>query len=173
MYKYKLTRSKRKSISIEITQKLELIVRAPNQLPQQDIDSFVLSREAWIEKHIEIMRKRTEQYPTVLTEEEIALLIEKAKHILPSKLEYYSKLMHLYPTAVKITGAKTRFGSCSSRDSICFSYMLMQYPDKAIDYVIVHELAHIKHKSHSKEFYALIEQYMPDYREREKLLKSV
>lgn len=47
----------------------------------------------------------------------------------------------------------------------------MRYPDEAIDYVIVHELAHIKHKNHSKAFYALIEKYLPDYKEREKLLK--
>lgn len=79
--------------------------------------------------------------------------------------------MNLYPTALKITSAKTRFGSCSGKDSICFSYLLMRYPDEAIDYVVVHELAHIKHKNHSKAFYTLIEKYLPDYKEREKLLK--
>ena len=117
------------------------------------------------------MKARAEKYPSQISEDEAKFLIEKAKKILPDKVAYYSKLMNLYPTALKITAAKTRFGSCSGKDSICFSYLLMRYPDEAIDYVVVHELAHIKHKNHSKAFYALIEKYLPDYKEREKLLK--
>ncbi|MCH5315350.1 MAG: M48 family metallopeptidase [Eubacterium sp.] len=48
----------------------------------------------------------------------------------------------------------------------------MLYPPEAVDYVVVHELAHIKHHNHSKSFYNLIEKYMPDYKQREKLLKA-
>ena len=58
------------------------------------------------------------------------------------------------------------------KNSICFSWRLMLYPPEAIDYVIVHELAHIRHHDHSPAFYALIERYMPDWRERMKLLKE-
>lgn len=88
------------------------------------------------------------------------------------RVEYYSEKMGLYPASVKITSAATRFGSCSGKNSICFSYRLMLYPPEAVDYVVVHELAHIKEKNHSARFYALVERYMPDYREREKLLKK-
>ena len=73
---------------------------------------------------------------------------------------------------MKITSAKTRFGSCSNRRSICFSCFLMLYPDDAIDYVIVHELAHLKHMNHSPAFYRLVERYLPDYKRREALLKG-
>ena len=48
----------------------------------------------------------------------------------------------------------------------------MLYPNEAIDYVVVHELAHIKHHNHSKDFYSLISEYLPDYKDREKLLKA-
>ena len=81
-------------------------------------------------------------------------------------------LMKVVPTKITVTGARTRFGSCSGKNSICFSYHLMRYPDKAIDYVVVHELAHIKHKNHSKDFYSFVARFMPDYKEREKLLKA-
>ena len=80
--------------------------------------------------------------------------------------------MGLVPTGIKVTSARTRFGSCSGKNSICFSWRLMLYPPEAIDYVIVHELAHIRHHDHSPAFYALIERYMPDWRERMKLLKE-
>ena len=79
--------------------------------------------------------------------------------------------MGLRPAGITITGARTRFGSCSSKRRISFSFRLMQYPCEAIDYVVVHELAHLRHMNHSAQFYALIEQYMPDYKARRALLK--
>ena len=81
--------------------------------------------------------------------------------------------MGLVPQGVKITSAKTRFGSCSAKNSLCFSYLLLCYPMEAVDYVVVHELAHIRFKNHKKEFYALIEACMPDYKQRRMLLKNV
>ena len=80
--------------------------------------------------------------------------------------------MGLAPAGLSITGARTRFGSCSAQNRISLSWRIMQYPEAAIDYVVVHELAHIKEKNHSDRFYAIVEQYLPDYLERHKLLKG-
>lgn len=171
MYEYKLIRSKRKSLSLEISKNLDIIVRSPYGFSESEIDRFVISRNDWITKNLEKMKSRAEKYPSQVSENEAKALLQKAKEILPSKVSYYSKLMNLYPTALKITAATTRFGSCSGKNSICFSYLLMRYPDEAIDYVVVHELAHIKHKNHSSDFYDLVKKYLPDYKEREKLLK--
>ena len=91
---------------------------------------------------------------------------------MPKRVEYYSVLMNVKPTGIKITSAKKRFGSCSGKNSICFSYYLMLYPKEAVDYVVVHELAHIRHHNHSKDFYNFVSEFMPDYKEREKLLKT-
>ena len=84
----------------------------------------------------------------------------------------YSAEMQLYPTGITITGARKRFGSCSGKNRICFSWRLMQYPEEAIDYVVVHELAHIRHKDHSRAFYDCVAQVMPDWRERRALLRA-
>ncbi|MBR5506725.1 MAG: M48 family metallopeptidase [Clostridia bacterium] len=91
--------------------------------------------------------------------------------MIPPKVEYYSRIMGVKPSSVKITSAHSRFGSCSGKNAICFSYILMCYPEEAIDYVVVHELAHIKHHNHSRSFYNFIGKFMPDYKQREKLLK--
>ena len=80
--------------------------------------------------------------------------------------------MGLVPISVKISSAQKRFGSCSAQNALNFSYRLMMYPVDAIDYVVVHELAHIKHHNHSRDFYNLIKKYMPDYKEREKKLRK-
>lgn len=87
-------------------------------------------------------------------------------------MAYYSERMGLYPTQVRITGARTRFGSCGSQGHICFSWRLMQYPPEAIDYVVVHELAHLRYMNHGAEFYALIARYLPDWKARRALLRA-
>ncbi|MBQ8868999.1 MAG: M48 family metallopeptidase [Oscillospiraceae bacterium] len=170
MTDYRVVRSKRKSLAIEVTRELEVIVRAPFFVTDAQIERFVEGHREWLKKAIERVRERRENY-TPLSDEQIATLKKAAKDYIPAKVMEYSALMGLKPSGIKITSARTRFGSCSGKNSLCFSYLLMQKPLEAVDYVIVHELAHIKHKDHGKRFYALIEKYMPDYRERNKLLK--
>ena len=99
-------------------------------------------------------------------------LRRRAREYLPARVEHFSRIMGLVPAAVRITAAKPRFGSCSGKNSICFSCRLMQYPDAAVDYVVVHELAHIVHKNHGKDFYRLVASVLPDYRERRALLRK-
>ena len=79
--------------------------------------------------------------------------------------------MGVTPTGLKVTSAQKRYGSCSGKNSLCFSCFLMRYPEEAIDLVVVHELCHIREKNHGPRFYALLEQHLPDYKERKKLLK--
>lgn len=168
---YTLIRSSRRTMALEITRDGRLLVRAPQRAPQAVIDRFVASHADWIAAHLEKQRQRAQAHPP-LTEDELAALRQKARDILPGRVAHYAGRMGVTPTGVKITGAKTRFGSCSAKNSLCFSLYLMAYPDAAVDYVVVHELAHIRHKNHSPAFYAEVARVMPDYRERRKLLKG-
>lgn len=113
-----------------------------------------MSNEKWLEKALEKKRAQLERYS--LSDEKINELTAYAKAVIPQKVEYYSALMNMKPTGVKITKAKKRFGSCSAKNSLCFSCFLMLYSDEAVDYVVVHELAHIKYHNHSDAFYNLI-----------------
>ncbi|MCL2034361.1 MAG: M48 family metallopeptidase [Oscillospiraceae bacterium] len=96
-----------------------------------------------------------------------------AKRDLSSKVLEYAKLMGVTPAAVKINGAKTRWGSCSTHKSINFSWRLIMADDDVIDYVAVHELAHITEMNHSQKFWAIVEQILPDYKERRAKLKEL
>ena len=167
---FKIVRSKRRSIAIEINCEGEITVRAPFKTADSVLQELVFQKRDWIEKTIKKQVAKKSDRPE-LSADEIRLLKEKAKQILPGKVEYYGKRMSLLPTSLKITSAKTRFGSCSAKNGICFSYRLMMYPEEAIDYVVVHELAHIKYHDHSKRFWGLVERYMPDYKSRRELLK--
>lgn len=171
MVPYTLIRSDRKTVAIQITREGEVLVRAPRFAANTQIESFVLSKQAWIEKHRQQVQERQQACPEP-TAEGAEKLIAKAQEVLPVLINEYAAQMGLFPTHVTITGAKTRFGSCSGKNRISFSWRLMAYPQAAIEYVVVHELAHIKEKNHSANFYKLVAQYLPDYKEREAMLKK-
>ena len=166
---YRLEYSNRKTISLCIVNE-SVVVKAPFNTSKKRIENIVHSHAAWIEKHLERQKQRNEKYPP-LSEEEIKILRKIAKSVLPIKTEYYAKIMGLKYGRITITGAKTRFGSCSAKGNISYSYRLMRYPEEAIDYVVVHELAHLRHLNHSSEFYKIVESVLPDYKKRAKLLK--
>ena len=172
MYDYELIRSRRKTMALEITRDCRVLVRAPLRMPQNRIDAFVASKESWIAKHLAQMQQRATQTPPPPTEAEIAALKAQARAVLPEKVAYWSAVMGLSPTGVKITSARRRYGSCSGKNNLCFSCFLMQQPEAAIDLVVVHELCHIRVKNHGPAFYALLARYLPDYKARQNLLKE-
>jgi len=86
-------------------------------------------------------------------------------------LKKHSKIMELSPTHISFRKADRRWGSCSSTDRISLNYYLMKLPIPIIEYVIVHELAHIRHKNHSLKFWNFVKQYMPDYQQRREELR--
>lgn len=167
---YEIIRSKRRTLALEVKCGGQVIVRSPLNLPEQKIIEALNLRYDWLLSAIEKQKFKKDKFD--FSPEQVALLKQKAKEILPKRVEYYSKLMNLYPKSIKINAAKTRFGSCSGQNNINFSAFLMLYPIEAVDYVVVHELAHIKHKNHRKEFYAFVEKFMPDYKSRAALLKK-
>lgn len=96
-----------------------------------------------------------------------------AKRDLTNKVIDFAKIMKVTPLAVKVNGAKSRWGSCSNLRSLNFSWRLIMADDDVIDYVVVHELAHITEMNHSARFWAIVESVLPDYRERQERLKEL
>ena len=170
MREYSLIRSKRRTLSLEITRDLTVLVRAPLRCSRGEIDRFVQQHEDWIVTQLEKQKTRVQAHPEP-TEEQRKELIERAKRDLPPKVAHYAAQMGVEPAGISITSARTRFGSCSGKNRLSFTWRLMEYPDEAIDSVVVHELAHIVHKNHGREFYALVESVLPDYKQRKKLLE--
>jgi len=167
---YELIRSSRKTVCIQITREAKVVVRAPNRMKKDAINDFVSKNTDWISEHLK--RREDKNKLENVGEEKEKELRELAKIIIPKKVEDFSKIMNVTPAGIKITGAKTRFGSCSGKNSLCFSWRIMLYPEKAVDYVVVHELSHILHHDHSKNFWNTVKKYMPDYKEAEIILKG-
>ncbi len=171
MESYELIRSRRKTLALEITRDCRVLVRAPANASQASIEAFVTTHEHWLQTHLERQRLRMASAPPPPTPEEIGALKARAWAVLPGKVAYWSRKMGLVPTGLKITTARTRYGSCNSKNSLCFSCFLMEAPEVAVDLVVVHELCHIQEKNHGPRFYALLERTLPDHQERKKLLR--
>jgi predicted metal-dependent hydrolase len=86
----------------------------------------------------------------------------EAKKYIPNRVKEIAQKNKIKFNRVTITSAKTRWGSCTSTSNLNFSYRLIMAPLKTIDYVIVHELAHLKEMNHSKKFRNLVEKMMLD-----------
>ncbi len=170
---YKVIRSDRRTLSLEIGEEGIPLVRAPRRCPEREIERFVVSHTEWVLRHAETWRRRqAAQAARQVTPQQEEALRRQAAQVIPARVAVFAARMGVTPTGVKITSARKRFGSCNGKNSLCFSWRLMQYPPEAVDYVVVHELAHIRHHDHSAAFWAFVAQIMPDYRARQALLRD-
>lgn len=96
-----------------------------------------------------------------------------AKKLLLHKVLAYAKQMGVMPSAVKVNGAKSRWGSCSGKNSLNFSWRLVMAEDDVVDYVVVHELAHIIEHNHSSGFWAIVANRMPGYKQQQAKLNQL
>ena len=172
---YHLIRSDRRSIGIEVDREGKVTVRAPYSCEKKRIDRFLLEKENWIRQKVKLQKENAmkRQEKREMPEAEKKYYRNLAREVLGARTGYYARKMGVTYGRISIREQKTRWGSCSSRDSLCFSYKIMLLPLDILDYIVVHELAHIRVKNHSRDFYEELSRYMPDYKEREKKLKQL
>jgi predicted metal-dependent hydrolase len=96
----------------------------------------------------------------------------EAKEKIVERVHYYSNRLQLFPQGIRITNARSRWGSCSQVNRLSFSWRIIMSSLTVIDYILIHELIHIREKSHSKRFWTLLESILPDYRKRRLWLKE-
>jgi predicted metal-dependent hydrolase len=174
-----------KHIYLKILSKDKLQIRTNNYIEYEHILDFIYTKEKWITKHTANISKKE------ILDDSFLFLGEYKKYIdygIDSKtldsfykkhtdlilgiVDRYATITRLYPTQVKFRRNKSRWGSCSFKNVINLNIYLLKMPISFIEYVVLHELAHIKHKNHQKEFWKLVEFYMDDYKSRQKLSLS-
>lgn len=169
-----IIKSNRKSFSLEIKPNLEIICRVPNRASKKEIEDFISKHENWLEKHIEKIEENENKNPTNnLSQEEIKALSKRAKEYIPQRVEFFANQMGIEYGNITIRTQKTRWGSCSSKKNLNFNCLLMLTDLDIIDYVVVHELCHIKEMNHSQKFWAEVERVLPEYKETRRRLKEI
>lgn len=105
----------------------------------------------------------------------IKALVEKfyqaqARVYLTARVDYWTAQMNLDYNMIRIKNTKSRWGSCSTKNNLNFNWRIMMAPKSVIDYLVVHEVAHLQHMNHSAKFWALVEQYDPEFKTHKKWL---
>lgn len=176
---YTLIRSDRRSMQIQIEPFTgEILLRIPRHTAQKTAEAFLLRNLSAVLSSVSRAKSmKPGGMDAALDNDTVQKLKEQAAVFIPDRVRYWTEQLGLaMPEKISYTAAQKRFGSCrkypDGRVHLCFSYRLMQYPEDAIDAVILHETAHIRCMNHSKAFYALILSHMPDYGIRHAKLKN-
>lgn len=164
---YRIIRSNRKTLAIQIKPNNEIVVRAPRWLGEKEIHKFVISKENWIRKHLE-----EDAINYRLSTEDLKNLKKAALKVIPQRVQYYASIIGVTYGRVTIRSQKTRWGSCSAEGNLNFNCLLMMTPPEVLDSVVVHELCHRKQMNHSKRFYDEVYRVFPDYDKWNKWLKK-
>ena len=153
--KYEIIYSKIKNVYIQIKDG-KVIIRAPKRMSEKELEKIIEKKSAWIEKNLENTSQKQEK-PPLYTEEQFKKIVETNANELIN-------ITGLIPNKIRIRDIKYAWGSCSNNKNITINKNLISYSELAIRYVILHELCHLKYMNHSKDFWDLVQKYMPEYK---------
>lgn len=160
---YKIQKKKIKNLYIQI-QNGEVIVKAPCKMKDNAIQEFIQKKAKWIAENLKKEKQKSQ-------EEITPQKIENLKNIIQIAIQKYTNQLKVYPNKIRIKNIKYAWGSCSSNRNITINAKLANKSKEAIEYVVLHELCHLKEMNHSKKFWDLVEGCMSDYKVYRKELR--
>ena len=166
--KYRTVRSRRRTIALMLQPDGILEVRCPIHMSDAQVREFVLSKRTWVEQ--QLARQKTAL--PVFSQKELDALTRQARALLHQRVAYSAPIVGVSYGQIAIRKQKTRWGSCSGKGNLNFNCLLALAPLEVLDYVVVHELCHIRHHDHSAAFWAEVARVMPDYKQRQALLRD-
>ena len=159
---YSVVKTKRRKTSQIMVDKDEVIVRTPITKNNSEIKKIVEGKAQWIfKKQLEFKKRKNLNYVPK----------KYAKHFLLKQVNHYTSMIGIQPVKVNIKKMRTRWGSASKDNIINLNEHLLKAPKGAIDYVILHEICHLKIRNHSHHFWELVRKFMPNYIENKKWLE--
>lgn len=172
---YLVKKSKRaKRLRLAIYCDGSFVVTVPNGLDTSKVENYILQKAEWVLEKLKIIKKRSRGLVfTKRSKREYLKLKDQTLRIAEEKIEKFNKFYGFRFNKIAIKNQKTRWGSCSKKGNLNYNYKIVLLPDKLADYIIVHELCHLKEFNHGRKFWSLVEKGMPDYRERIKKIKNL
>lgn len=173
-YNVEVRRTKRKSATIKITADMQIVVYVPLYVSDNEIERMVISKSKWIDEHMLKVQSTIDERSKLekITFEQVKKLADQAVEYIPKRVKYYAEKENFIYNKITIKNLVSRWGSCSTKGNLNFNCLLMLTPDYVIDYIVVHELCHLREMNHSEKFWAEVEKIMPDYQRAELWLKQ-
>lgn len=170
---YLLNRSGRaKRLRIAVYCDARVVVTAPAGFSDGRAEKFIREKADWIIKKLKYFEQFKDRLPIVSDKANYLQHKNTALELVKRKAEYYSRIYDFKFNGINIKNQKTRWGSCSRKGNLNFSYKIALIPEKMADYIIIHELCHLKEFNHSKKFWNLVMEIMPDCMEARKELRA-
>ena len=168
---YTLTRSRRKTLAIHIKPDGTVEIRAPLRLAKSEIERFIMSKAEWIKKKQTQISARKSNEPRELPQSPYAKgeFEQTAREL----IKEWEQRLGVTTTFIGFRAMTSRWGSCTAKTRrIRLNTALAYCPQECLEYVIVHELAHLRESNHSPRFWTIVADALPDYKERKKKLKA-
>ena len=169
---YKIRKSNRaRRLRIAVYCDTSIIVTIPKGLTELSIEKFLREKATWLTEKIEYFKKNKNQPFLRYDKEDYLKNKDKAFEIVREKVEYFNQIYKYKYNRISVKNQKTRWGSCSGKGNLNFNYKILYLPEKQVNYIIVHEICHLKEFNHSRKFWNLIAKTLPNYYDIKKDLK--
>ncbi|PIR83930.1 hypothetical protein COU18_00760 [Candidatus Kaiserbacteria bacterium CG10_big_fil_rev_8_21_14_0_10_51_14] len=159
-----------RSMRLTVHPDARVVVTAPQFFGQGAIERFIAKHSGWIEKHVEKAKGRT---VIRIRKGEIADLKKRALAQARARTLHFAKMYGLTYGKISIRAQKSRWGSCSRRGNLSFNYKIAALPAHITDYIIVHELCHLREMNHAKDFWTLVAKAIPNHKATRKELRNI
>lgn len=161
---YKIKRSVRaKRLRLAVFLDGTVVVTSPLGLDQSLIEKFIAAKQRWLKDKIQFFRSVDRKAIRTFSHEDYLKNKDRALVLVRNRVEFYNKMYGFSFNKVLIKNQKTRWGSCSRKQNLNLNYKIVFLPTEHQDYIIVHEMCHLKEFNHSRKFWALVEKALPNY----------
>lgn len=155
-------RARMRSIRLAVHTDGSLVVSAGMSVPVAMIERLIEEKKEWIERHRARMRSRIFVAPRP-SAEHYRMYKQSALELVNERVAHFAPFYHVQPKRLSIRNTKTRWGSCTKQGALTFSYRIIFLSPELRDYLVVHELCHLKEFNHSKPFWELVSLCVPDW----------
>lgn len=171
-FEYKIKKSNRaKRMRISVYCNGRVIVTVPENFDNNLMSKFILQKKDWILKKVQYFLKTPLRIVKASSKRDYKKNKVEVKEIIVKRIEYLNQFYNFKYNKINIKNQKTRWGSCSKRGNLNFNYKILFLREEVRDYIVVHELCHLKEFNHSKDFWNLVKIAIPNYLDLRRSLK--
>lgn len=163
--------SRAKNICLSVNRDGQVLATKPKRVPKYLVEEFVKKKRSWVEACLKRLAEKKDSLAPLPTKQDFIANRYKFQRLIRQRVEKVNAAYGFKYGLVTVKNAKTRLGSCSRRGHLNFSYQLSRFDDELIDYVVTHELCHLKEFNHSRKFWDLVALTIPNYGEIRKKIK--
>ncbi len=159
-------------LSLMVKENAQIIVTIPKKVDEKIVEKFIQQKAQWLLNKVAYFKNKKRTIP-LPNKKDYLKYKDLAYQIAEKKINYFNSFYNFSFSKIAIHNPSTRWGSCSSQGNLNFSYRIIFLAEKLSDYVIVHELCHLKEFNHSTQFWNLVAKTIPDYREIKKKIRTM